>query len=40
MNVLNIGHSIVARSVFVGMAGAVQEMMQAMTNYRGGESAA
>ncbi|MBU6283340.1 pyridoxine 5'-phosphate synthase [bacterium] len=30
MNELNIGHSIVARSVFVGIAGAVREMRRAI----------
>lgn len=35
MCVLNIGHSIVARSVMVGMKGAVQEMLQSMAPYRG-----
>lgn len=32
---LNIGHSIVARSVFVGFEAAVREMLAAMENYRG-----
>jgi pyridoxine 5-phosphate synthase len=31
--VLNIGHSIVARSVFLGMEGAVREMLSAMESY-------
>jgi len=31
---LNIGHSIVSRAVFVGMAGAVKEMLALMDNYR------
>jgi pyridoxine 5-phosphate synthase len=32
---LNIGHSIVARSVFVGFDAAVREMLKAMENYSG-----
>ncbi|MGI8438077.1 MAG: pyridoxine 5'-phosphate synthase [Chthoniobacterales bacterium] len=32
---LNIGHSIVARAVFVGFETAVREMLVAMQNYRG-----
>jgi pyridoxine 5-phosphate synthase len=32
---LNIGHSIVARSVFVGFETAVREMLTAMENYSG-----
>ncbi|HEV2805146.1 MAG TPA: pyridoxine 5'-phosphate synthase [Chthoniobacterales bacterium] len=32
---LNIGHSIVARSVFVGFAAAVREMLGLMEGYRG-----
>ena len=32
---LNIGHSIVSRSVFVGFENAVREMLAAMDNYRG-----
>jgi pyridoxine 5-phosphate synthase len=32
---LNIGHSIVARSVFVGFDAAVREMLAAMENYNG-----
>ncbi len=36
LNTLNIGHSIVARSVFVGLAEAVREMVAAMAEYRGG----
>ena len=36
LQVLNIGHSIVARAVILGMAGAVDEMMKAMSMYRGG----
>jgi pyridoxine 5-phosphate synthase len=33
---LNIGHSIVARSIFVGFEAAVREMLGLMENYRGG----
>lgn len=32
---LNIGHSIIARAVFVGIESAVAEMLAAMQNYRG-----
>jgi pyridoxine 5'-phosphate synthase PdxJ len=32
---LNIGHSIVARAIFVGFEAAVREMLAAMKNYRG-----
>ncbi|HMC27934.1 MAG TPA: pyridoxine 5'-phosphate synthase [Verrucomicrobiae bacterium] len=32
---LNIGHSIVSRAVFVGLAVAVKEMLEAMKGYRG-----
>jgi pyridoxine 5-phosphate synthase len=32
---LNIGHSIVARSIFVGFDAAVREMLAAMDNYKG-----
>lgn len=37
LHTLNIGHSIVARAVFVGLEAAVREMMGAMRAYRGGE---
>jgi pyridoxine 5-phosphate synthase len=37
LDTLNIGHSLVARSVFVGLAGAVREMLAAMAAYQGGE---
>ena len=37
LDTLNIGHSIVARAVLVGMAAAVREMRRAMRAYRGGE---
>jgi len=36
LDVLNIGHSIVARAVMVGMKSAVKEMLNAMSAYRGG----
>jgi pyridoxine 5-phosphate synthase len=39
LDVLNIGHSIVARAVLIGMKAAVREMMDAMAAYRGGEPA-
>jgi pyridoxine 5-phosphate synthase len=32
---LNIGHSIISRAVFVGLAAAVKEMLALMANYRG-----
>jgi pyridoxine 5-phosphate synthase len=32
---LNIGHSIVSRAVFIGLAAAVQEMLKAMEGYGG-----
>jgi pyridoxine 5-phosphate synthase len=34
LDTLNIGHSIVARAVFVGIKNAVREMLAAMTGYR------
>jgi len=37
LDTLNIGHSIVARAVMVGMKEAVAEMLRAMEAYRGGE---
>ena len=37
LDTLNIGHSIVARAVLVGMQAAVREMRTAMMAYRGGE---
>jgi pyridoxine 5-phosphate synthase len=37
LDTLNIGHSIVARAVLVGMREAVREMLAAMQKYRGGE---
>ena len=33
---LNIGHSIISRSVEVGLNKAVKEMLQLMKGYRGG----
>ena len=36
LDTLNIGHSLVARAVFVGLEQAVREMMKAMSAYRGG----
>jgi len=33
---LNIGHTLVARAVFVGLDAAVREMLQAMASYPGG----
>ena len=33
---LNIGHSIVSRAIFVGMVGAVKEMLALMMDYPGG----
>lgn len=35
LHTLNIGHSIICRSVFVGLAGAVTEMKEAMGRYSG-----
>ena len=35
LNTLNVGHSIVARAVFVGLDQAVSEMLQVMRKYRG-----
>ena len=39
MDTLNIGHSIVARSVLVGLEGATAEMLEAMAAYAEGEGA-
>ena len=36
LDTLNIGHSIVARAVFVGLPAAVREMRKALAAYRGG----
>jgi len=36
LDTLNIGHSLVARAVFVGLEAAVREMRAAMDAYRGG----
>jgi len=38
LDTLNIGHSIIARAIMVGLKNAVTEMRQAMTAYRGGET--
>ncbi len=38
LDTLNIGHSIVARAVFVGLERAVREMLGAMARYRGGDA--
>lgn len=38
LDTLNIGHSIIARAVFVGLDEAVREMKRAMAAYRGGET--
>jgi pyridoxine 5-phosphate synthase len=38
LDTLNIGHSIVARAVLVGMSEAVREMLAACRNYRGGKA--
>jgi pyridoxine 5-phosphate synthase len=38
LDTLNIGHSIVARAVYVGMEQAVREMQQAMQPYAGGRA--
>lgn len=37
LDTLNIGHSIVARAIFIGIEGAVHEMLAAMAGYAGGE---
>jgi pyridoxine 5-phosphate synthase len=37
LDTLNIGHSIIARAIFVGLEEAVREMLRAMAAYRGGE---
>jgi pyridoxine 5-phosphate synthase len=39
LDTLNIGHSIVARAVFVGLDAAVREMLAAMSAYAGGRHA-
>jgi pyridoxine 5-phosphate synthase len=36
LDTMNIGHSIVARAVMVGMAAAVREMLDSLRGYRGG----
>jgi len=38
LDTLNIGHSIIARSLFVGIEQAVTEMMLAMNHYTGGQA--
>lgn len=38
LDTLNIGHSIVARAVFVGLAAAVREMLEALGRYDGGKT--
>jgi pyridoxine 5-phosphate synthase len=38
LDTLNIGHSIVARSVFVSLPSAVKEMLDGMARYRGGQT--
>lgn len=37
LDTLNIGHSLIARSVFVGLRESVAEMLRGMAGYRGGE---
>lgn len=37
LDTLNIGHSIVARAIFIGLENAVKEILEAMAPYRGGE---
>ncbi|MCE9616643.1 MAG: pyridoxine 5'-phosphate synthase [Lentisphaerae bacterium] len=39
LDTLNIGHSLVARAIMVGMGRAVEEMLGAMAAYRGGQAA-
>ena len=39
LDTLNIGHSIVARAILVGIPEAVREMRRAMDRYRGGDRA-
>ena len=36
LDTLNIGHSIIARAVFIGLPAAVREMRRALARYRGG----
>jgi pyridoxine 5-phosphate synthase len=38
LDTLNIGHSIVARAIFVGLRQAVKEMRVAMARYAGGDA--
>ena len=37
LDTLNIGHSLVARAVFIGLDGAVGEMLKVMNTYEGGK---
>lgn len=37
LHTLNIGHSLVARAIFVGLTKAVKEMLKGMKPYRGGK---
>ncbi len=39
LEALNIGHSIIARAVFVGIGSAVREILEIMAEYTGGERA-
>ena len=38
LDTLNIGHSVVARAIFMGLRGAVREMLAGMARYRGGRA--
>lgn len=38
LHTLNIGHSVVARAIFVGLENAVRELLSIMSEYRGGEA--
>jgi len=38
LDTLNIGHSIIARALYIGLEGAVREMVEALRAYQGGES--
>ncbi len=37
LHTLNIGHSIIARAIFVGLERAVRELLAALEGYSGGE---
>ncbi|MDZ4198765.1 MAG: pyridoxine 5'-phosphate synthase, partial [Kiritimatiellia bacterium] len=37
LHTLNIGHSLIARAVFIGLEAAVREMLAGMAAYKGGE---